>query len=81
MATTTSRTMIWPAKSTPSSVASNGPTTKRTVSPARVKTDTRATDTATGRLISKANRMSLGRTPATIAAGTTPTTRMASGPT
>ena len=33
-----SRTRVWPAKSTPSAVASNGPIVNRTVVPARVKT-------------------------------------------
>ena len=45
-----SRTRVWPAKSTPSTVASNGPIVNRTCVPARVKTLTRTTEIAIGRV-------------------------------
>jgi hypothetical protein len=76
-----SRTSVWPAKSTPSAVASNGPMVNRTVSPARVKTLTRTTEIAIGRVSSRETRSSLPRTPASPAAGRIARKMIASGPT
>jgi hypothetical protein len=75
-----SRTSVWPAKSTPSSVASNGPTWKRTVDPARVKTLTRTTEIAIGSVSRSEIRTSRRATPATSAAGRIARTMIASGP-
>ena len=59
-----SRRTVWAAKSTPSTVASNGPISKITVVPARVKTLTRMTDTAIGRVSRNEARASRRSTPA-----------------
>ena len=50
------RTSVWSAKSTPSTVASNGPIWKRTVVPARVKTLTSTTEMAIGSVSSTDTR-------------------------
>ena len=61
------RTRVWAANSTPSSVASNGPTRTSTVVPARVKTLTRITEMTMGSDSSTDARTSRTRTPATCA--------------
>ena len=58
------RTSVWAANSTPSRVASNGPISNRTVSPARVKTLTSTTEMAIGSDSSRDARTSRPRTPA-----------------
>ena len=75
-----SRTSVWPAKSTPSSVASNGPIVNRTVVPARVKTETRTTEIAIGSVSRNEMRTSRPATPATSAPATV-ATMISSGPT
>jgi len=75
-----SRTSVWPAKSTPSSVASKGPTWNSRVVPARVKTLTRTTEMAIGSVSSRETRTSRPATPATAAAGRMASAMMASGP-
>ena len=74
------RTSVWAAKSTPSTVASNGPMVKRTVEPGRVKTLTSTTETAIGRLSRRLARRSARVTPAARAASSMPTL-IAMGPT
>jgi hypothetical protein len=74
------RTSVWPAKSTPSRVASNGPIVNRTVSPARVKTLTRTIEIAIGRVSRSEIRARRPATPATIAAGRIVRPMIASGP-
>ena len=75
-----SRTRVCPAKSTPSSVASNGPIVNRTVVPARVKTLTSTTEIAIGSVSSTEIRTSRPATPASAAAGRTARAMIASGP-
>ena len=75
-----SRTSVWPAKSTPSAVASNGPIVNRTWVPARVKTLTRTTEIAIGRVRSSEIRTSRPAIPAATAAGRTARAMIASGP-
>jgi hypothetical protein len=74
------RTSVWPAKSTPSAVASNGPSVNRTVVPARVKTETRTTEIAIGSVSRNEIRARRPATPATTAAGKTVSRMIASGP-
>ena len=57
------RTSVWSAKSTPSTVASNGPIWKRTVVPARVNTLTSTTEMAIGSVSSSDARTRRARTP------------------
>jgi len=59
-----SRTIVCAAKSTPSTVASNGPSVNRTVVPGLVKTLTRTTDIAIGSDSNTEARMSWRLTPA-----------------
>jgi hypothetical protein len=65
---------------TPSAVASNGPSEKSTVVPARVNTETRTTDIAIGRVSRNEIRTSRPATPATTAAGRIVSAMIASGP-
>ena len=58
------RTSVWSAKSTPSTVASNGPIWKMTVEPARVKTLTSTTEMAIGSVSNSEIRPNGSRTPA-----------------
>ena len=73
------RTTVCAAKSTPSSVASNGPIVNRTVVPARVNTLTRTTDTAIGSVRRSETRTSRRKTRATAAQART-MTMIAIGP-
>jgi hypothetical protein len=75
-----SLTSVWPAKSTPSLVASNGPMLKRTCVPARVKTLTRTTEIAIGSVSRSEIRTSRPARPASSAAGRMATPMMARGP-
>ena len=74
------RTRVWPAKSTPSRVASKGPIVKSTVVPARVNTLTSTTEIAIGSVRSSETRIRRRATPASAAAGRIARTMIARGP-